>query len=97
MDALIKKNVEKANKKRGKKGLPPQKVTTTASYNTKSIAENRIEHIGFCSLLSFTLCILVINFVLSHCVTPAKIGINSAGVRAIPGDSARFTPNIVFI
>lgn len=43
MDALIKKNVEKANKKREKKGLPPQKVTTTASYNTKSIAENRIE------------------------------------------------------
>ncbi len=43
MDALIKKNVEKANKKREKKGLPPQKVTTAASYNTKSIAENRIE------------------------------------------------------
>lgn len=37
MDELIAKNVAKANKKREKKGLPPQKVTTAAKYNTRAI------------------------------------------------------------
>lgn len=43
MEALINKNVEKANKKREKKGLPPQKVSAAASYNTRNIAERKIE------------------------------------------------------
>lgn len=42
MEELIAKNVEKANKKREKKGLPPQKVTAAAKYNTKSIS-NTVE------------------------------------------------------
>lgn len=37
MDELIKKNVEKANKKRAKKGLPPQKVNEHASESLKNI------------------------------------------------------------
>ncbi len=37
IDEMIKKNVEKANKKRAKKGLPPQKVTQNATANLKSI------------------------------------------------------------
>lgn len=37
MDEMIKKNVEKANKKRAKKGLPPQKVTQNASAKLKTI------------------------------------------------------------
>lgn len=37
MDEMIKKNVEKANKKRAKKGLPPQKVNQNASASLKNI------------------------------------------------------------
>lgn len=37
MDEMIKKNVEKANKKRAKKGLPPQRVTQNASVKLKNI------------------------------------------------------------
>ncbi len=37
VDELIKKNVEKMNKKRAKKGLPPAKVSQTASASLKSI------------------------------------------------------------
>ena len=37
VDALIKKNLEKNNKKREKKGLPPQKISNTARVNTKNI------------------------------------------------------------
>lgn len=37
IDEMIKKNVEKMNKKRAKKGLPPAKVTQTASVNLRSI------------------------------------------------------------
>lgn len=37
MDELIKKNVEKANKKRAKKGLPPQQVSQNASANLKNM------------------------------------------------------------
>ncbi len=37
VDELIKKNLEKTNKKREKQGLPPQKITNTAKMNTKNI------------------------------------------------------------
>ena len=37
IDEMIKKNVEKANKKRAKKGLPPQRVTQNATANLKNI------------------------------------------------------------
>lgn len=37
VDDLVKKNMEKINKKREKQGLPPQKATTTARVNTKQI------------------------------------------------------------
>lgn len=37
MDEMIQKNVEKMNKKRAKKGLPPAKVNQTASVNLKNI------------------------------------------------------------
>ena len=37
LDDIVKKNVEKANKKREKKGLPPQKITNTAKLNAKTI------------------------------------------------------------
>lgn len=37
MDEMIKQNVEKANKKRAKKGLPPQKVSQNAVANLKNI------------------------------------------------------------
>ena len=37
IDELIKKNLEKSNKKREKQGLPPQKISNTAKMNTKSI------------------------------------------------------------
>lgn len=37
IDDMIKKNVEKANKKRAKKGLPPQRVTQNATANLRSI------------------------------------------------------------
>ena len=37
LDDIVKKNIEKANKKRAKQGLPPQKFTNTAKLNTKTI------------------------------------------------------------
>ena len=37
LDDIVKKNIEKANKKRAKKGLPPQKITNTAKLNPKII------------------------------------------------------------
>ena len=37
VDAIIAKNVERANKKRAKKGLPPEKITKAATVNTKKI------------------------------------------------------------
>ena len=37
IDELVKKNLEKVNKKREKMGLPPQKATTVAKTNTKTI------------------------------------------------------------
>lgn len=37
MDEMIKKNVEKANKKRAKKGLPPQRVSQNAMASLKNI------------------------------------------------------------
>ena len=37
MDEMIKKNLEKANAKRAKKGLPPQKVSQNAMVNVKNI------------------------------------------------------------
>jgi YidC/Oxa1 family membrane protein insertase len=36
-DELIKKNLEKSNKKRAKQGLPPQKISNSAKLNTKNI------------------------------------------------------------
>lgn len=39
MDEMIKKNVEKANKKRAKKGLPPQNINQNASTSLKHIKE----------------------------------------------------------
>lgn len=37
MDDLIKENMEKANKKREKRGLPPQKITNQAKINVRNI------------------------------------------------------------
>ena len=37
MDEMIKKNLEKANAKRAKKGLPPQKISQSATVNVKNI------------------------------------------------------------
>lgn len=37
IDEMIKKNVEKANKKRAKKGLPPQKINQNASASLKNM------------------------------------------------------------
>lgn len=37
IDELVKKNLEKINKKREKQGLPPQRATAVAKYNTKQI------------------------------------------------------------
>lgn len=37
MDEMIKKNLEKANAKRAKKGLPPQKISQNATVNAKNI------------------------------------------------------------
>ena len=43
IDEIVRKNQEKANKKREKRGLPPQKITNTANTNTRTIAaENKI-------------------------------------------------------
>lgn len=41
-DELIKKNLEKSNKKREKKGLPPQKISNTAKLNTRNIEKEEI-------------------------------------------------------
>ena len=37
IDELVKKNLEKSNKKREKEGLPPQKISNSARLNTKNI------------------------------------------------------------
>lgn len=37
VDAMIKKNVEKVNKKRAKKGLPPTRITQNATTNVRTI------------------------------------------------------------
>lgn len=37
MDEMIRKNVEKANKKREKQGLPPQKITNQAKMNVRNL------------------------------------------------------------
>ena len=39
IDELIAKNVEKANRKRAKKGLPPTKITNNASQTLKHLQE----------------------------------------------------------
>jgi len=39
VEELLKKNLEKANKKREKKGLPPQKLSSTAGANARNIPE----------------------------------------------------------
>lgn len=39
VDELIKKNLEKSNKKRQKQGLPPQKISNTAKLSTKNIEQ----------------------------------------------------------
>ncbi len=39
IDEMIRKNVEKANKKRAKKGLPPQKINQNATASLKKIQE----------------------------------------------------------
>lgn len=47
MDEMIKKNLEKANAKRAKKGLPPQKISQNAMVNAKNIqaAQQREEQV----------------------------------------------------
>lgn len=40
VDDMIKKNVERMNAKRAKKGLPPAKVSQTAAYNLKTVKAN---------------------------------------------------------
>ena len=37
VDEIVKKNLEKENKKRAKQGLPPQKISNTARINTRNI------------------------------------------------------------
>ncbi len=37
IDEMIKKNIEKNNEKRRKQGLPPQKITTNATINTRNV------------------------------------------------------------
>ena len=37
LDDIVKKNLEKVNKKREKQGLPPQKMTNNAKINTRNI------------------------------------------------------------
>lgn len=39
IDEMVKKNIEKVNKKRAKKGLPPAKITQNANVSLKSIKE----------------------------------------------------------
>lgn len=47
IDEMIKKNLEKANAKRAKKGLPPQKISQNAMINAKNIqaAQQREEQV----------------------------------------------------
>lgn len=47
IDEMIKKNLEKANAKRAKKGLPPQKISQNATINAKNIqaAQQREEQV----------------------------------------------------
>lgn len=42
VDDIIKSNIEKQNKKRAKKGLPPKKITTAATTNVKNIKTENI-------------------------------------------------------
>lgn len=42
VDDLIKQNIEKNNKKRAKKGLPPQQVTSATKVNTKNIERKEV-------------------------------------------------------
>ena len=37
IDEMIKQNIEKANKKREKQGLPPQKITNQAKMNVRNL------------------------------------------------------------
>ena len=37
VDAIVAKNVERMNKKRAKKGLPPEKIAKNAVTNTKKL------------------------------------------------------------
>ena len=39
IDEMVKKNVEKANKKRAKKGLPPAQITQNATTSLKTLKE----------------------------------------------------------
>lgn len=41
LDEMVKKNMEKMNKKREKQGLPPQKITNTARTTTKNIEKKQ--------------------------------------------------------
>ena len=41
IDAMIEKNMEKANEKRKKQGLPPQKITSQATINTKVVEKKK--------------------------------------------------------
>jgi YidC/Oxa1 family membrane protein insertase len=45
VDEIIKENLEKTNKKREKKGLPPAKIAANANTSTKSVVtpEDRLE------------------------------------------------------
>lgn len=43
MDQLVKKNMEKAQKKREKQGLPPQKITNQAHQNARKIHTANIQ------------------------------------------------------
>lgn len=42
IDELVKKNMEKVNKKREKQGLPPQKITQTAKMSTRTVEKPEI-------------------------------------------------------
>lgn len=42
VDELVKKNLEKTNKKREKQGLPPQKISNTAKISTKNIERPQV-------------------------------------------------------
>lgn len=41
VDDLIKENIEKANKKRAKKGLPPQKITNAANIHARTAGQTQ--------------------------------------------------------